>query len=268
MTDVLLTSRTGDVETWTLNRPESRNALDPSLVSALSGQLSRAEDDGVRVVILTGAGEGFCAGADLAYLLECAQSGESPRPHLREICDLTLAMEASPIVFVAALHGFAVAGGLEIALACDLVIAAAGTRIGDGHVKNNLIAGGGASVRMPPKLGAGMAAWLALTGELVPAEDLARRTGWLHEVVAPDALLDTARTMATVLASRPAGAQHRYKRLIVSEPTATAAALTRELDMFEEHWHGSDVATDLIRFLGRSTPRSTPKNSKKERTVA
>lgn len=154
-------------------------------------------------------------------------------------------------------------------LMTDLVITSrAGdieTRVGDGHVKNNLIAGGGASVRMPPKLGSGMAASLALTGELVPAEDLARRTGWLHDVVASDALLDTAHTMATVLASRPAGAQHRYTQLIVNEPTATAAALTRELDMFEEHWNGSDVATDLIRFLGRSTPRST---SKKERTVA
>ncbi|MGY0390668.1 enoyl-CoA hydratase/isomerase family protein [Nocardioides sp. WG-D5] len=265
MSDVLHTRRTGDIETWTLNRPESRNALDPELVGALNRQVSRAEDDRIRVVILTGAGAGFCAGADLAYLLECAHSGDSPRPHLRDICDLTLAMEASPIVFIAALHGFAVAGGLEIALACDLVIAAAGTRIGDGHVKNNLIAGGGASVRLPPKLGSGMAAWLALTGELVPAEDLARRTGWLHDVVAPDALLDTAHTMATVLTSRPAGAQHRYKRLIVNDPAVTAAALTRELDMFEEHWNGSDVATDLIRFLGRSTPRST---AKKERTVA
>ncbi|MEU0316095.1 enoyl-CoA hydratase/isomerase family protein [Nocardioides sp. NPDC006273] len=265
MSEVLITSRSGGVETWTLNRPESRNALDPSLVSALAGQVSQAESDGVRVVILTGAGAGFCAGADLAYLLECARSGDSPRPHLRDICDLTLAMEASPIVFVAALHGFAVAGGLEIALACDLVIAATGTRIGDGHVKNNLIAGGGASVRMPPKLGAGMAAWLALTGELAPAEDLARKTGWLHEVVAPEALLDTARTMATVLTSRPAGAQQRYKRLIVNDPVATAEALSRELDMFEEHWAGSDVATDLIRFLGRSTPRSS---SQKERTLA
>lgn len=265
MSDVLETSRTGDVETWMLNRPDSRNALDPSLVSALAQQLSRAEDDGVRVVILTGSGAGFCAGADLAYLLECAEGGDSPRPHLQAICDLTLAMEASPIVFVAALHGFAVAGGLELALACDLVVAATGTRIGDGHVKNNLIAGGGASVRMPPKLGAGTATWLALTGELVSAEDLVRRAGWLHEVVDPEELLDTARAMATVLTSRPAGAQHRYKRLITSEPAATAAALTRELDMFEEHWSGSDVATDLIRFLGRSTPRSS---SKKERTVA
>jgi len=265
VTDVLKTSRAGDVEIWTLNRPDSRNALDPSLVSALTRRLSRAEDDGVRVVILTGAGAGFCAGADLAYLLECAQSGDSPRLHLRDICDLTLAMEASPIVFIAALHGFAVAGGLEIALACDLVIAADGTRIGDGHVKNNLIAGGGASVRMPSKLGSSMTAWLALTGELLFAEDLARRTGWLHDVVAPDSLLDTARTMATVLTSRPAGAQHRYKRLIVNDPTATAAGLTRELDMFEEHWNSSDVATDLIRFLGRSTPQSS---SKKERTVA
>lgn len=265
MTDVLLTSRAGEIETWTLNRPDSRNALDPSLVDALTQQLSHAEDDGVRVVILAGAGAGFCAGADLAYLLECAQSGDSPRPHLRAICDLTLAMEASPIVFVAALHGFAVAGGLELALACDLVVAATGTRIGDGHVKNNLIAGGGASVRMPPKLGSSMAAWLALTGELVPAEDLAQRTGWLHDVVGPDLLLEAASAMATTLTSRPAGAQRRYKRLIGNEPAATAAALSRELDMFEEHWAGSDVATDLIRFLGRSTSRPT---STKERTVA
>jgi enoyl-CoA hydratase len=265
VTDVVMTSRAGDVETWTLNRPGSRNALDPTLLAALTRQLSRAEDDGVRVVILTGAGRGFCAGADLGYLLECAQAGQSPRRHLRNICDLTLAMEASPIVFIAALHGFAVAGGLEIALACDLVIAAEGTRIGDGHVKNNLIAGGGASVRMPPKLGRSLAAWLALTGELVRAEDLARRTGWLHDVVAPDALLDTARTMATVLTSRPADAQHRYRRLLVNDPAATAAALTRELDMFEEHWNSSDVATHLTRFLDRSAPRSS---SKKERTVA
>jgi enoyl-CoA hydratase len=245
-----MTSRVDDVETWTLNRPASRNALDPSLILALIRQLDHAERTGVRVVILTGAGTGFCAGADLGYLLECAQSGVSPRPHLRNICDLTLAMEASPISFIAALHGFAVAGGLEIALACDLVVAAAGTRIGNGHVKNNLIAGGGASVRMPPKLGTGMTSWLALSGELVTAEDLARVTGWLNAVVTPNALLDTADAMATTLVSRPADAQHRYKRLIVSEPTATAAALQRELDAFEEHWAGTDVAPDLIRFLG------------------
>jgi enoyl-CoA hydratase len=261
VTDVLKTSRVGDVETWTLNRPASRNALDPSLVLALTRQLQDAERTGARVVILTGAGAGFCAGADLSYLLECAQGGVSPRPYLRDIGDLTLAMEASPISFIAALHGFAVAGGLEIALACDLVVAAAGTRIGDGHVKNNLIAGGGASVRMPPKLGTGMASWLALSGELVTAEDLARATGWLHAVVAPDTLLDIAHAIATTLASRPADAQHRYKRLIVSEPTATAAALERELDAFEEHWTSSDVATDLIRFLGRSDPRR-PKSNK------
>lgn len=255
MTDVLKTSRVGDVETWTLNRPDSRNALDPVLVSALTRQLTRAEGTGARVVILTGVGDGFCAGADLTYLLKCAQNGVSPRPHLRAICDLTLAMEASPIVFIAALHGFAVAGGLEIALACDLVVAAAGTRVGDGHVKNNLIAGGGASVRMHPKLGTGMASWLALSGELVTSEDLARATGWLYAVVASDALLDTVGGMAATLTSRPAGAQHRYKRLVASDPSTTGVALTRELDMFEEHWAGSDVATDLIRFLGRSVPK-------------
>ena len=266
MTDVLKTSRVGDVETWTLNRPDSRNALDPSLVLALTRQLEHAERTGARVVTLTGAGAGFCAGADLTYLLECAQSGVSPRPHLRNICDLTLAMEASPIVFIAALHGFAVAGGLELALACDVVVAAAGTRIGDGHVKNNLVAGGGATVRMPRKLGSSMASWLALSGEFVTAEELARAAGWLHAVVARDALLDTAHATAATLARRPAGAQRRHKRQVVSEPGATAGALERELDMFDEHWVGTDVASDLIRFLGRSDPRRP--TSSKESTVA
>lgn len=266
MNDCLKTDRVGDIETWTLNRPEFRNALDPSLVSALSRQLPRAERTGVRVVILTGADAGFCAGADLTYLLECAETGVSPRPHLRDICDLTLALEASPIVFIAALHGFAVAGGLEIALACDLVVAAAGTRVGDGHVKNNLVPGGGASVRMPPKLGSGTASWLALSGELVTVEGLARATGWLHAVVAPDALLDTAQAMATTLAGRPAGAQHRYKLRIAGDPVATATALERELDVFDEHWASTDVASDLIRFLGRGVPRRPTLS--KECTVA
>ncbi len=257
MSEVLLISRHGAIETWTLNRPQTRNALDPRLVEALQQALDRAERSGVRVVVLTGAGSGFCAGADLAYLLECARAGKSPRPHLRSICNLTLAIESSPVMFIAALHGFAVAGGLEIALSCDLVIAAAGTRIGDGHVKNNLVPGGGASVRMPRKLGAGATAWLALSGELVPAEHF-QATGWLHAVIGRAELLPTAQAIARTLASRPAGAQDRYKSLITPDPEATAAALDHELDVFEEHWADDDVAGQLARFLAGERPDALP----------
>ena len=122
-------TRDAATEVWTLNRPSVRNALDPQTVAELHEALQRADRDGVRAVILTGHGPRFCAGADLAYLLDCARTGQSPRPFLQRICDLTVAMESSPVVFIAALHGHAVAGGFELALSCDLVIAATGTLI-------------------------------------------------------------------------------------------------------------------------------------------
>jgi enoyl-CoA hydratase/carnithine racemase len=124
-------------------------------------------------------------------------------------------------------------------------------------VKNNLVPGGGASVRMPHKLGTGATAWLALSGELVPAE-LLQATGWLHSVVEPPDLLPTANALADTLAARPVGAQRRYKALITLDPQATAAALERELEMFDEHWSRDDVAGQLTRFLSGERPDATP----------
>jgi enoyl-CoA hydratase len=248
MTAVKVT-RSGAIETWTLNRPDRRNALDPRLVEELRDALHRAQQDGVRTVVLHGTGAGFCAGADLTYLHDCATSGRSPLPFLRTICDLTLEMEASPIIFLAALHGHAVAGGLELALSCDIVIAAAGTRIGDGHVRNALVPGGGASVRMARKLGPGAAAWLGLSGELVRACSLVP-TGWLHAIVARDRMLDEAWTLAKTLSRQPSGAQRRYKSLLVGDLTATSEALDHELDIFEQNWAAEDLAGALGKFLG------------------
>jgi enoyl-CoA hydratase/carnithine racemase len=241
-------TRDEEVEVWALNRPAVRNALDPQAVTELHDALQRAERDDVRAVVLTGHGPSFCAGADLAYLLDCARTGQSPRPFLQAICDLTVAMESSPIVFIAALHGHAVAGGFELALSCDLVIAANGTLIGDGHVRNNLVPGGGSSVRITTKLGTGTAFWLALSGELATAESLAA-TGWLHAVVPAEELLLTAGDIARALSAAPAGAQRRFKTLLTPDPAVTSASLKHELDVFEEHWASDDVAASLNAFL-------------------
>ena len=129
--------------------------------------------------------------------------GQTPRDHLEAIWDLTLAMESSSVTFVAVLHGHAIAGGLELALACDVVVASIGTLIGDGHVRRSLLPGGGASARMERGLGRATSSWLALTGELLRAEDPVFAS-WLRKVEAPEGLDAAVTSIVTSLTAVPA----------------------------------------------------------------
>jgi enoyl-CoA hydratase len=249
----LIVERRGALETWTLNRPQARNALDGALVSHLTAALSDAERGGADVVVLRGNGPSFCAGADLGLLATYdASRCETPRAHLTAIWDLTLAMEASSTVFVSVLHGHAVAGGLELALASDIVIAAHGTQIGDGHVLRCLIPGGGASVRMHRALGRGTAAWLALTGQLIAAQDPAFST-WLRAVV-PAAELDaTAESVVSDLLAVPSAARRAYKHLL-TEVDAGPSTADRDIELaaFDRHWLANDVPRELNTFLNKT----------------
>lgn len=249
----LLVARDDSVETWTLNRPQVRNALNESLVARLREALTSAEASTTDVVVLRGAGSSFCAGADLALLSTYdAARAQTPRDHLTAIWDLTLAMERSPVIFVAALHGHAIAGGLELALACDLVLASTGTLIGDGHVRQCLLPGGGASARMERAFGRFTAARLALTGEFLPAEHRAFGT-WLHTVAAPDALDTTVADVVESLTAVPATARSSYKRLLnETHGSLDAADRDRELDTFDQHWLDNDVPQVLRAFLDKT----------------
>jgi len=252
----LIVERDGPVETWTLNRPSVRNALDRRLVARLHAALAAAEASNTEVVVLRGAGPSFCAGADLALLSSYDESDATPRDHLTSIWDLTLAMERSGIAFVAELHGHAVAGGLELALACDVVLAATGTLIGDGHVRRCLLPGGGASARMERDLGRATSTWLALTGELLPAEDRALGT-WLRAVVpAQDLAGATAGIVDTLLAAH-APARSGYKQLLNQTHGALGAVdRDRELDAFDQHWNANDVPAVLRTFLTKNREAS------------
>jgi enoyl-CoA hydratase/carnithine racemase len=247
----------GRAETWTLNRPYVRNALNPSLIDAMHQALSSAEASGVRVVVLRGSGPSFCAGADLQYLQTYeATAGETPRDFLQSIWDLTIAMERSPIVFVAALHGHAVAGGMELALACDVVLADEKTLIGDGHVGRNLIAGGGASARMERSLGRGTASWLALSGALLPAGDPAL-SAWLQRVTPAGGLEAGIEAVLAQLLNVPATAQQAYKRVLQSQvPPPGEEHRDRELDAFERHWIEQNVPEALRLFLNKNRKAS------------
>ncbi|WP_373864694.1 enoyl-CoA hydratase/isomerase family protein [Nocardia vaccinii] len=125
--------------------------------------------------------------------------------------------------------------------------------IGDGHIRNNLMPAGGASVRLTRKVGESMARWLALSGSLLTPRELAA-TGWIHAVVPDEHLADTAMQVATTLAAHHGPAQSRYKKLLNDTSSMTIPdGLQAELDEFENHWQTSDVPSALKLFLERST---------------
>jgi enoyl-CoA hydratase/carnithine racemase len=254
----VMVSQSGTVRTLTMNRPHRLNALDAVLVDALDAELSAAENDSdTRCVILAGNGRSFCAGADLQYFLGLHAELGSPITFLRRVSALVTRLETSPLPIVAALHGHAVAGGLELALGCDIVVAAESTLIGDGHIRNNLLPAGGSSVRLPRKVGDSMARWLALTGALVTPDRLTA-TGWIHTVVPADELPTAASAVAHELAEHSGPAQSAFKSLLFDLTTMDSRhGLAKELDDFDAHWKSNDVPASLTAFLERKAKTST-----------
>jgi enoyl-CoA hydratase/carnithine racemase len=250
---VLRVEQRGAVRRLWLNRPGRRNALNSALVDGLTAALGDAEQDAAtQAVLIAGAGPSFCAGADLQHLLDLHDAGNDPVPFLRTVSDLTRRIERSPLPVVAVLHGHAVAGGLEIALACDAVVAEAGTLIGDGHISNHLVPGAGSAVRMCRKLGDSLGRWLALTGELLPAERLLS-AGWLHAVAEPGHGAEEGQRVAEILAAAANPAQSAFKQTLaeLDETLSTEEGLRVELEAFARHWAAHDVPRELRHFFAR-----------------
>ncbi|RDH74870.1 enoyl-CoA hydratase [Mycolicibacterium moriokaense] len=183
--DVLLIETADRVRTLTLNRPRSRNALSSALRGQLFAALRAAEaDDAVDVVILTGADPVFCAGLDLKEL-----GGTTELP------DISPKWPPMSKPVIGAINGAAVTGGLEIALYCDILIASEQARFADTHARVGLLPTWGLSVRLPQKVGVGMARRMSLTGDYLSASE-ALRCGLVTEVVPHDDLLPAANRVA------------------------------------------------------------------------
>jgi len=183
--DILLIDTTDRVRTLTLNRPESRNALSSALRKQFFAALRDAEaDDGVDVVIFTGADPVFCAGLDLKEL------GDTT-----ELPDISPKWPPMSKPVIGAINGAAVTGGLELALYCDILIASDRARFADTHARVGLLPTWGLSVRLPQKVGVGMARRMSMTGDYLSAAD-ALRAGLLTEVVAHEQLMPAARAIA------------------------------------------------------------------------
>ena len=154
--DPVLYERRGAAAWLTLNRPEALNALTVPLIQCLDACLTRAEaETELRAIVVTGAGRAFCAGADLKSIgvLLADDVERFGAEFIRPLLAVLDRLEASALPVIAAVNGIAAAGGLETILACDLVIAAQGARIGDAHANYGLIPGGGGSVRLPRRIG-------------------------------------------------------------------------------------------------------------------
>ncbi|MEE1757779.1 MULTISPECIES: enoyl-CoA hydratase/isomerase family protein [unclassified Streptomyces] len=255
-TEPLLVEQRGPVRWLSLNRPQRRNALDSTLIAALDKQITSAEaDPATTVVAVAGKGPSFCAGGDFHQFLELHDRGENPVGFLTDVSACFSRIAASPKPWVAVLHGHAVAGGLELALACDVVVAADTTLIGDGHLQRRLVPAGGSSVRLPDAVGRGLSRWLLLTGELLPATAFAH-TGWIHAIVPEADLEATATRVCRQLADRHSPAQQHLKTLLHRiDGMAPEQALREELATFADNWPASEVADALRAFLTSQTTK-------------
>ena len=256
-TEPLLVEQRGTVRWLILNRPQRRNALDATLIAALDKQITSAETDpGTAVVAVAGRGPSFCAGGDFHQFLQLHERGDNPVDFLTDVSACFTRIAASPKPWVAVLHGHAIAGGLELALACDVVVAADTTLIGDGHLTRRLVPAGGSSVRLSGAVGRGLSRWLLLTGELLPATAF-ESTGWIRAIV-PEADLDAAATrICQQLADRNSPAQQRLKALLHRIDGVTGEhALREELATFADNWAASSVADALRDFLADRTTRA------------
>jgi len=248
--DVLLIDTQDRVRTLTLNRPKARNALSSELRRRFFQALRDAEaDDDVDVVILTGADPVFCAGLDLKELGDSSQLPDIP-PQWPPM--------AKPVI--GAINGAAVTGGLEFALYCDILIASEQARFADTHARVGLLPTWGLSVRLPQKVGVGLARRMSLTGDYLSAAD-ALRAGLVTEVVPHEDLLPTARKVA---ASIVGNNQNAVRALLASyhriDAEQTDAGLWIEAASAKQWMNaatGNDIAAnrDAVLQRGRAQVR-------------
>lgn len=245
----------GPVAWLRLNRPEAMNALSTELLGDLDLAFDIVErDPAVRVVVLTGTGRAFCAGADLKEI------GRPPDPD-RIVAFVRAAgatIDRIPALdkpVIAAVNGLALAGGLELVLACDVVIAAVSARLGDAHANYGLLPGAGGAVRLARVVGPTVAKYLAFTGLSLPAPDLVP-LGLVNEVVPDGRLHARADELANHIAAKSPLGIARMKALVhdgLEQPLDTALRL--EHLALATHAHSADLAEGLTAFTEKRTPR-------------
>lgn len=254
--ETLLIDITDLVATVTINRPEKRNALNSTVRREIVAALDAFRDDpDIRTIVFTGSGEkAFVAGADISEFADRTpleqRDAMSGRVVFQEIA-------AYPKPTIASINGFALGGGCELALACDLRIAARSARLGQPEIRLGIIPGGGGTQRLPRLVGFGQAMRLILTGELIEAEEAARIG--LVDLVFDDGVLaqrtkDIARAMAGY---SPVALRLAKEAVRAAMNTPLEAGLAQERELFITAFGSEDKREGIAAFMEKREPRFT-----------
>jgi len=245
MSDEVLSEVRGRVLLITLNRPDARNAVNSALAQGLLAAVEQLDEDkGLTAGVLTGAGRGFCSGMDLKAF---AQDGFP-----RGFAELLQRESAKPLI--AAIEGFALAGGLEVALTCDLLVAARGARLGIPEVSVGLFAAGGALLRLPRHLPYGVAMELALTAQPILAEQ-AHEYGLVTRLCEPGEAVERALDLADLISKNAPLAVAVSKQLIRATQGRTEAELWElQKPLAAKVIHSKDAEEGPLAFIQKRAP--------------
>ena len=251
--DIVKLERRGAVALLTLDRPQALNALDVATLTALEARIAEvARDSGVRALVLTGEGRAFAAGADIAAMrpFNAAEAGEFSRLGHRAFA----ALEALAVPTIAAVNGYALGGGCELACSCDWIYASASARFGQPEVNLGIVPGFGGTSRLVRRVGIAWAKELVLSGEPIDAEQ-ALRIGLANRVFAPEELLSAALAAGEKIAEKGPLAVAAAKRVMQESQDADArVAHALEQEAFAAAFATEDRAEGMAAFLEKRAP--------------
>ena len=250
MSDAVLTEADGGVAVITINRPKAKNAVNGEVAKGIAGALDEFDAcKDVSVIVLTGAGGTFCAGMDLKGFL----TGDSPIAEGRGFGGITERPPAKPII--AAIEGYALAGGFELALACDLIVASSEAKFGLPEVTRGLVAGAGGLLRLPRRIPYHAAMEIALSGDHFPATRLGE-WGLVNRLTEPGEALRTARELAGRIAANAPLALAATKRVIVESADWDASEqFAKQGEIINPVFVSKDAMEGAAAFAEKRRPR-------------
>jgi enoyl-CoA hydratase len=258
MGDFISVEQDGAVAVVTIDNPPV-NALSAPLLEELEVEIERLDaDDGVRAIVLTGAGErAFVAGADISEFPSLRAAPPENGGSARGIQKVGARMDAAHTPFVAAIQGYCLGGGLELAMACDIRVASEDAQLGQPEIKLGLIPGGGGTQRLPRLVGIGRAQYLNLTGDPIDAQT-AYTWNLVERVVPREELLDAAVGIAKTIAARSPHAVAVLRELArTTRDLSLEEGLRREADGFRRCLASEDGAEGVAAFLEKREPQFT-----------
>jgi enoyl-CoA hydratase/carnithine racemase len=252
LAELVETSLDGNVALLQLNRPQARNALSPEVMERIASELERLDPDPeVRCIVIAGSDEVFAAGADIKAMSERSFAAALYHP----AAAFWKRVGAVKTPLIAAVSGWALGGGCELALACDMIVASDTAKFGQPEIDLGIIPGGGGTQRLARVLGKQLAMEYVLTGRRFNAET-ARELGLVNQVVEGDGWLDAAMQLARTVAERPPIAARLAKQAVLAaEETAMSAGLENERRLYELAMATEDRVEGMKAFLEKREPK-------------